>query len=264
VTFCFIEASTEIECLFRTAASPIRYVCDISGVVVDKTSQEVVISGQHFPGMTNDDVGFVNVSDSTIGFVMPQIFTTFPNAIRVDLKNIGLTEIPLRESFKLARVELMEIMFNPRLTSIHSNAFPGGAHLRELTLSRNAIAHIHENAFVGLNRLQFLFIIGNRIHTLPLQLFRPLPILEWVYASENQLTTIFGQQFLHNPLLRTLAISNNRINAIERNFMEPTPRISVVNLIGNLCIDFAFVFHITRNQSIIDNLAPCYDNFDLL
>jgi hypothetical protein len=261
---CVVRGATEVECRFRTAASPIRYVCDVSGVVVDKIDQDVVFSGQHLPGMNNDDVGFVNISDSRIGFVVPQIFTTFVNAIRVDLKDIGLMEIPLRESFKIGRVELMEIMFNPRLTTIHSNAFPGGAQLRELSLSRNAIANIHENAFAGLNRLQFLFIVGNRIHTLPMNLFRPLPILEWVYASENQLKTIFTQQFRYNPQLRQLAVSNNRINAIERSFMEPIQRISVVNLIGNLCIDFAFVFHITRNQSIIDNLTPCYDNFDLL
>lgn len=263
-TFYVAEARTEVECHFRVATSPNRYICEVSDAFVDKTNQEVVFTGAHLPGRSNEDVNFVNISNSNIGFIIPEIFTTFSNLLRVDLTRIGLTEIPLRESFKLGRVELLEIMFNERLTTIHSYAFPGASNLRELQLGRNSISNIHENAFFGLSRLQFIYLLGNRLHTLPINLFRPLPIVETISLSENRITTIHGRQFFYNSRLIRIGIASNQLNAIERNFMEPISSLSSMNLSNNQCIDFAFIFHIFQNASIIEAFTPCYDNFDML
>jgi Leucine-rich repeat (LRR) protein len=261
---CAVEAISEVECDFRVITSPNRYICDVIGANIDKIDQEVVFTGIHLPGRSNDDVNIVNISNSNIGFVIPQIFTTFPSLIRVDLTRIGLTEIPLRETFKIGRVEIFEIMFNERLTTIHSYAFPGASNLRELNLGRNAITNIHENAFYGLSRLQFLFLIGNRIQTLPMNLLKPLPILETLSLSENQISTLFTRQFVHSSRLIRIGLASNRLNAVERDFMEPMSSLSSMNLSNNQCIDFAFIFHIHRNASIVEALTPCYDNFDLL
>jgi Leucine-rich repeat (LRR) protein len=259
-----VETLTSVECNFRNTGSSNRYVCEVSDVTIDKVDQDVVFIGAHLSGMTNDDVTFVNISNSNIGFIIPQIFTTFPNLLRVDLIRIGLTEIPVRESFKLGRVELFEIMFNERLTTIHSYAFPGASHLRELQLGRNAISNIHENAFYGLSRLQFLFLLGNRIHTLPLNLFKLVPLIETLSLSENQIETIFGRQFFYNSRLVRIGIASNRLNAIERNFMGPMSSLTSMNLSNNQCINFAFVLGITSNASVIQAFGPCYDNFDML
>ena len=160
----------------------------------------------------------------------------FLDIVRLDLKNIGMSESLLRESSQIGRVywKLCSTQYNP------IERFPRWSSSSRAPI-RQKFRRVYSQKFVCQTRPN-----SKSSHN-------------WKSPSYHR-----RQLFLNNPRITTVSISNNRLNAIVRNFNGPTPRMSVVNLLGNECVDFAFVFRFADNQTNINNLRPCYDYFDLL
>lgn len=223
-------------------------------------------SGNHWlPGMTDESVRSVWVSDiSTIPFVIPQLFESFPNVFRFIVFPSGLTRIQ-SNAFRYARnLELITINSNP-LHTIQRNAFVGAGKLRTLDLSSNQIVNIFEDSFSGLSSLRDLMLSNNRIHRLPATILRPLKSVESVLFGNNRIKTIDDQLFYGLRRLREIDFVRNRINEVGKSVFDGLNSLEVFNILGNRCANNLWIVGGgTSIDTIRNGLNNCFMNYDRL
>lgn len=66
-----------LECLFFDQWN--GYECYLDNITVLEIPENVTFTGQHLPNRTNADVDIVQVANSNMPVVIPQIFETFSN-----------------------------------------------------------------------------------------------------------------------------------------------------------------------------------------
>lgn len=253
-----------IECQFSVPAGTVNYLCEVAGIEFsgDNETQNFVISGTHLLARTNDHVTHMTIHNSQVPFVISQIFRTFPNLIHLIYLGGGLTRIQSDAVVDARRLEIFTARFNPRLTKIHSNAFSGASNLAQLILNNNSIHDIHERAFVGIQRVRVINLTNNQIRELPEDVFKPARRLQTLMFRNNQLDTLYASMFSHNNIMHQIELQDNRINAIDRKFFEPIREVFWLMLLRNVCADRTFVFGVTDEQIIEDELEPCFVNFE--
>jgi hypothetical protein len=256
--------TTEVRCIFVRVDG--IYTCSlISRNIVDDESQNFVVTGLHFGGNTDASVRAVEIeASSSVPFVIPKLFETFPNVFRFIVSPSGLTRIQAN-AFRFARnLELIVINSNP-LQTIQPNAFIGAENLRSLDLSRNQIVNIFDESFTGLASLRDLMLESNRIQRIPRNLLRPLENLEAIHLAENRIATIDGKLFSGLQRLREIDLVGNRINEIGKNVLDGLYHLEIFNIFRNRCVnDFWIIDDSTSIDTIRNGLDACFVNFDAL
>lgn len=238
------------------------YTCQLIGITIpENQNTNVMITGVHLFGNTNNHVQRVSILFSNVPLVITQLFTTFPFLRNLQIMS-GLTRIQSNAFANANHLDHVEIIDNPGLRTIHSNAFFGAPNLRTLDLHRNGIQVIHALAFNGLSSLQAIWLDDNNIQQLPAQVFSPMIILQKVVLDDNLLTSIDGRLFANNMFMLHIDLQRNNINSIQWNFLDRNPHLNSLNMIGNICANNNWI--IGRGvtiDTIRQGLTRCFNNF---
>lgn len=237
------------------------YTCGLTFITIpDNENLNIVIGGQHMAGRSNADVVRIDISGSTIPFIIAQLFTTFPNVERYQHAT-SLTRVQTNAFAAAGSLTSVVILFNEQLTEIQANAFNGASNLRNLDLGENSIAKIHETAFNGLTSLTDLYLDNNDIGQLHHNVFRPLSAIQNVILSDNQLTSLDGRLFQNNPTIRFLELNRNQINAVGREFLDGITALQRLSALSNVCVNSAWrIEGTTTIDTILQGLSTCFSN----
>lgn len=250
-----------VNCNFLVATG--LYTCHLFGVTIpDNENINVIIGGQHLPPRTNVDVQRVQISISSIPFIITELFTTFPNIIDFAISGAGLLRIQTDAFNNAVNLRTVVIANNPDFGVIFEKAFVGAPNLLSMQFISNQIDKIDENAFVELAQLQNLRFDGNNIKELPANIFHPLEALRVLFITNNPLEKIDGRLLANNHQILQLDFSRNQINAIGRDFLDGLPGLQLFNAIQNVCVnDFWIIGGTTSIDSVREGLEKCFDNF---
>lgn len=138
-------------------------------------------------------VGFLICDDDDVTDV-PQ---NLPPVLSVFKMNRTAVTVLRSNSFKGLRVQILNLEYNPSLSSIQKNAFRGVTGLQSLSLEYNALSSIHAGSFNGLDSLLILSFRGNLIDLSdvgteePAQnQTQPLPSLVYLNLADNPLGSL--------------------------------------------------------------------------
>lgn len=241
------------------------YTCQINeSGIYDNEKSDIRIGGQHLDGLTNDDVLVVLITNSSVPFVITEVFTTFPNLYFLSImKDSRLARIQTGAFRNASNLEFVFISGLSELKSIEANAFKGGSKIMSLDLILNKIETIHETAFDGLVALRFLYLDGNQITHLPGQLFRSCKRLETLNAPVNFLDSLDGRLLSNSLQVRVLDFSRNSINAIGFKFLNELNNLTTFRLEGNRCANDSWtISDKVTIDTIRGNLNYCFRNAD--
>lgn len=242
-----------------------QYTCQIAGETIpDNESLEINFTGRHIPGHDDSNVEVVQIFDSSIALIIPQIFTTFTNALHLQMLRGGLTRFQADAFANAGEIQEMTIVSNPELKEIPANAFVGCNQLQLLTIWQNEIETVAKEAFNGLPSLLSLSLERNRITFLPVNVFKPLKVLERIFLHHNQIESINGQMFAGIPRLRQISISNNQVNAIEKNFLDNVPSLRNFDIQFNVCASGLWTIGsgVVTVETVRSELETCFSNFE--
>jgi len=259
-----VKAQTvNLNCGFHLLFNDV-YMCAINNVAVpDNENLEIVFGGQHLGDRSNADVTRVEILNSSIPFIMVQLFTSFPRLEGLTYFT-NLTRFQPNAFANAANLQEFIMANSPDLQTIPANAFAGASALNWIMIRDSGIQTIDENAFNGLPLIRGLLLNRLQIRELPINVFQHSPLLWEVQLNGNFLEVLPGRLFEANPLVEWMFISYNRINAIERNFLDFLPALERFDLRNNICADD--YWHTIRPgvtlDTIRDGLSVCFDNFD--
>jgi Leucine-rich repeat (LRR) protein len=238
------------------------YTCQLTDVEVpDNANLTFVIGGVHLQGRSNRNVREVIISNSSIPFIISEIFTTFPNLLILTINNGGLTRIQENAFANARNVYIMTIMFNRNLRRIEANAFAGLPLIQAFQLNSNGIDFIHESAFSGL-QLGSISMRDNQIQTLPANLFVGLPWLSIVEFQSNLITYLDGKLFADNPLMIIMNFSQNKINAIGRTIFDGITNLQQVRMVDNKCVNNWWIVGSEGSvETVRADLEDCFNNY---
>lgn len=239
------------------------YTCQINGALVpDNENAFFSIGGQHMPGFNNELVQRIQIVYSNIPFVIPQLFTTFPNVIDATMATVGLTRIQPNGFFMARNLRMLSITSNQFPVDVHANAFSGPSNLLILDLFGNNIQTVNETAFTGLSSLLQLYMEHNSLQELHSDVFTPLTSLEFLLLSDNQLERLSGRLFANNRELTNLQIARNQINSIGRNVLDDLTRLAIFDLTFNRCVDASWIIGGATTIDVVrEGLNACFNNF---
>lgn len=218
---------------------PYPYACQMVGLwIYDDENLPIVLGGNHLPGRGNNDVGYVEIMNSTIPFIITQFFTTFPNLEAFAIVNGGLTRVQSRAFSNAFNLRFLTIILNPGLRTIHANAFDGAASLEFVNLSDNEIDNLHDDTFAGALQIEVIIMENNAITHLPPNIFRFLRLTE-LSISNNQIESLDGRLLESSSGLSFVDFSANRISSIGRTFFDTVinQNLFFLDFRQNLCID---------------------------
>jgi Leucine-rich repeat (LRR) protein len=259
VVTCSAEA-IPVECNFIIDWR--RYTCELTGITIDNdVTQNFTLSGNHSEDRSNDDVLAVLIQDADIPFVFKEFFQTFPNLERLTVTRGGLRTFQKNAFFNAKKLEIIEITEN-NITNLYPYAFIGATYASELTLRDNHIQNLHKDALVGLNNLQSLNIGNNELEEIPADFFRPAIRLRSLFSGDNKLKRIRGDTFVRKYQIEQISFPRSQLNAIERNFMDNLNLKSLINLLGNECVNRVFELSRTPVEVIKEVLEPCFANYE--
>lgn len=236
-----------------------EYVCRLTGIEVLNRSQQVTFGGEHLDNRTNANVDVVEIRDSNTPFIIPQIFTTFPNIVELEVitSNVQAIEIP-------DNIQLIELTLSGNnISRIVNETFINQTRLQFFTAVNSGIREIEENAFVGLSSLRGLVLINNNITELAPRTLTPLISAVRIDFERNELTRV-EDVFSSCTNLTYLYLEYNQINEISPFFASVTQdSLYSVNLSGNQCVDRFFFFEDEIELIVLNNaLSPCFRNFN--
>lgn len=252
-----------INCNFFTTSN--GYTCQLYEFgIYDNEKSDIKIGGIHLDGLTNDDVQMVLITNSSVPFVITEVFTTFPNLYFFSImKDSRLARIQTGAFRNASNLEFVFISGLSELTSIEANAFTGGSKIMSLDLILNKIETIHKTAFDGLVALRYLYLDGNQITQLPAQVFRTCKRLQILNAPVNFIDSLDGRLLRNNLEVRVLDFSKNEINAIGVEFLNELSNLTTFRLEGNRCANDSWTISDTVTiDTIRGNLHYCFRNAD--
>lgn len=262
LSVCFIFVKPQditINCDFDLSEFD-EYACNLNDITVLDPSANVIFGGTHVATKGNDDVEFVHILNSTTPFVIPQLFTTFPNLIDLTITRSGLQAVNIPESARLTWIDLHD----NNITRLERDSFRNQTALVYCFLQFNQILEIDENAFAGLENLLFLDFSENLITELSPQTFNPLSSVTYINFMDNLVTRVEAELFSRNSMLGSLNMSFNRINAISPRFGDSFRETAhYIGLVQNVCIDDVFDVETDDGWNDMTNdLQTCFDNFN--
>lgn len=137
------------------------YGCLLINITVLDPAANIVFVGQHLDNLTDSDVLSMVIVNSNTPFMMPQMFTTFPNMDELLIFSSNLQSINVPSSAQL--FYLTRLLYDNNISRIESGSLRGQSRLTYLELSSNNIQEIEEDAFVDLEALNTLVLVGNQL-----------------------------------------------------------------------------------------------------
>lgn len=233
------------------------YTCILENIVVVDRLQNVTISGDHLAGQTNADVKFVFIRNSNTPFMVPQVFNTFPNIVRLYIENCGV------ESFTIPSTVRLEVlnMFGNNITRLSNGTFDQQTCLTQFSARQCGIREIDENAFEGLDSLVNLFIVENQIEKLPPRVLHSLPNLHTLYLSGNLLRSIDADLLAKSTRAFGVYFDDNQIEQIDPQFVANLRNnLRFINLRDNKCISEGFSLSTDEDWNYFnDALKVCFN-----
>lgn len=208
----------------------ILYTCSLSIDNPNGLNNFTDIGGNHFGGNTNANVQLIFKYGGITTNIPSIICAKFPNLIRVELYEIGVTTITDSSFAGCAQLKEINLSGN-KITSISTNAF-NNLGLTSLSIEKNLLATVSENLFLNQQSLEFVYMGNNPIANIPTGFFRHLPNLKAVYLSYCNLTAIDSQWFSSNERITELYLVGNRITEVPSN-IAGLQRLNYLNLAGN-------------------------------
>lgn len=248
----------EITCVFQWSFFN-EYTCYLENITVWDPSVNVAFIGEHLANLTDHDVEVVEIRNSNTPFMMPQMFTTFPNIYELIIENSNLQSLDIPSS-----AQLVWLFINRNnISHIGSGSIRGQSRLAYMELNSNGIVTIDEDAFADLIALTALLLMHNQITEIQGATFHHLTSLTAIDIQGNNLTRISEHNFSRNTNLFSLYLDLNQIEAIHPHFASELANLRYLNLHGNSCINRNF--ELEGEPGLIDmntELQTCYHNYN--
>lgn len=221
----------------------------------------VTFTGTHANNRTDSDVTDVEILFSNTPFIIHQLFTTFPNLVRLDIYSSNLETIIIPPEAQLLRLGVDA----NKLLRIESDSLRNQTQLLYFSASRNQITAIDEDVFEDLHSLENLVLNDNRIQELTPRTLAPLTRAYSINFERNLLTTIDEGIFSLNTNLQYLLLQYNQIDKIHpRTFSDLRNNLVFVNLYENQCVSRSFSLNSQDDlewMTINNLLQRCFSNF---
>lgn len=232
----------------------------LHGIEVTNPSEQVYIRGDHLPGQSNGLVRSVMIMASNTPFMIPQIFTTFPNLIDLEVHRSNLQTISFPSALQL---ESLTVHRN-NVSRIVNGTFSGLQRLKTLNISESYVREIEAGAFAGATNIRLIDLSQNNITAILPPTFQSLTNLVYADLHDNLLTEMRCGIFGLNTNLQTLLLHENQINATCTMFSRRlSPTVTFLDMSNNVCINRSFLLGDELGLISLNNaLNPCFNNFN--
>lgn len=259
VSLGFISAQEPItvNCVYFIFQS--EYTCLLEGIEVTTPGSNVTFAGVHLEGRTEADVEVVLIEYSNTPFMIPQLFTTFPNIneLVIEFSNLQSIDVP-----DTVRLEYLVLFYN-NVTKLESGTLRNQSRLTYLEVIHNNIQEIEEDFFNDIPNTYYVELTNNRLTALAPRTFASLRYVIYIDLKDNQLATLEADLFSSNGILRSLYLERNQISEIHNDFVNSLPiNLSFVNLSLNLCVNGVFQLGNGESRRLANHaLNQCFRNF---
>lgn len=270
VTSFNVDAVLSATCIFTHHYGDSLYTCDIVRADI-RSENDVIILGDHLPGLSDADVARVGAFGSRVNFLPGSILRQFPNSVFMSFNHVRLEGIS-KQSFDSCEWVLAIDFSNNLLRNIVAGAFENCQRLESLSLRRNEIAEINEDAFFGMENLENLELDNNRLSKIHQKMFLHLNGLKNLTLSNNNISTIQPRSFNDLKLLELLDLSKNELTVIVadvfnlpslRELFLPANSIRRLNSEAFEELQKLEIFHI-KNASVDEIQQNFFSNFPVL
>lgn len=237
-----------------------EYACLLENIEALNEIQNIIITGNHLEGRTNEDVEVVAILDSNTPFMIQQIFSTFPNIQELEIGNSGLQSINVSMSVQL---QILDLYLN-NITRIANGSFLGQRSLLVAYLDNNNIQTIDEDAFEEIVSLLTMSMNRNRLHTIHPRTFHAISDVRTISLQHNNLSSVGEALFSRNEFLTALHLDSNVINEISPRFADNLrEHLAFIDMTGNVCANDVFRFQTPHDwDSTLFRLRNCFNNFE--
>lgn len=252
-------ASQQLNCTFFITPFN-EYACRLEQITTLDRAQNRTLVGSHLANFTNADVDVVQVYHSNTPFMIPEVFTTFPNINELDYFNTSLQRIEVPASARLVYL----VLESNNITRIHAGDIQNQTNLFIFDAYSNNIQEIDDDALSGMPNVFFAVFIDNDIRQINANTFRAITDVFYLDLEGNSLTRLDAGLFASNIYLSSLYLEHNQINAISPQFVDTLPRfLGFIEFSGNQCVDRFFTLdHPDATPSLNNGLQRCFDNFN--
>lgn len=235
------------------------YTCLLEGIAVTVPGSNVTFAGVHLEGRTEADVLLVLIEYSNTPFMIPQLFTTFPNINELVIEYSNLQSIDVPDTVRLEYI----VLFYNNVTKLQSGTLRNQSRLTYLEVIHNNIQEIDEEFFNDIPNTYYIELTNNRLTSLAPRTFYPLRYVIYIDLKDNLLESLGADLFSSNTILRSLYIERNPISEIHHDFVNSLPiNLSFVNLSLNLCVNGVFQLGSGENRRLANHaLNQCFRNF---
>lgn len=187
------------------------------------------ITGDHFYGLTDEDVGFVQIYRRNSPNFPSIICRQFPNIEEVFIDSSEFSQIT-ENSFSGCQHLWLLFISNNQFHEVPARSFAGNPNLIFIYLRSNQIRRIDDEAFVGIS-LESLFIDGNELTTVEGSWFAPVnSSLENLDLSWNQIQTLSENSFGELGNLRDLRIDGNNLTSVATGVFSRLKTLEILSI----------------------------------
>lgn len=253
-----LSQDVTLECQFLVSIFD-EYACALIGVTLTDPELSVTLVGEHVGNRTNEDVDVVFIMNSDTPFTIPEIFTTFPNMIELEIDFANLQSINIPDTVRLQWLDI----FGNNVERVESDSFVNQTDLEFCFLSLNSIQTIAGDAFEGIDVMLYLELVFNDIEEFEPLTFQPLTEV-LILDFEGNLLRSVDNIFTENRQLWNLYFEYNQINEIHPSlYAALEDNLEVSYLYGNICINRGFYFQDEVEFALLhSSLRTCYLNFN--
>jgi Leucine rich repeat/BspA type Leucine rich repeat region (6 copies) len=261
------SALKDVTCIQGEGDASYKVQCAMGEEVIDEPGIKLDISQNagsvHFWIQDNENVKVLptnvvntfpnifgyNVANCTVERVISSDFKYMTSLVELNLFNNEISDIAEDAFVDLRSLNLLDLS-NNRLKHLSNNIFKGLTALVRLFLDRNRIESVDENSFKALEMLERLRLDNNSITILPEHLLRNVVKIEQISLSQNKLETLHRDFFDTNPRLITVLLEKNNLSVLSYTLFSNKKNLSLVNLLGNVCINSTFSTNVVSELSI--------------
>ena len=156
-------------------------------------------------------------------------FAGLTNLQRLNLINLGLSDLPAGVFSNLSGVTFMSLLGN-RLTTLVPGIFEGLLSLEALQLTANPYTELGSWSFAGLPSLKALELRLTPLTELPADLFSEIPTLTWLSLQSNRLKGLSPGQFSYLSDLEHLFLRDNQIDILPENLLAGLDKLRELEL----------------------------------
>lgn len=251
----------EVECDYFLDSNN-EYNCLLFAIDFIPRNTTVTFIGNHTEGFDESMVDVVRIYFSNVEFVIPEIYTTFPNLNELDLEFTAINVIDQIPT-DLPNFAWFISFFND-VEVVQNNTFINvGETLFFVDFEVNEIEELELDAFAGCAGVFAMYIDYNRIPQPPTGTFWPLTGLVDLDIGVNRFGFIDDTLFSNNTQLEFLWINSNQIDRITPRFFRTFDNLRYLFAYSNDCIDRSFVINEPAVEAFMHaSLAGCYGAFE--